>query len=470
MRLLLFISFLLMIPNVLPAQVENTLSLEEFISIVRNHHPIIREIELLEENSESVMMNARGAFDPVLKASLDNKNYEEKNYFERYKGLLTVPTILAADFYVNYESNEGEFLNNSELLPENGLIGAGVNLPLLQGLLFDERRKILQEAKQIRNENKLRQVQRINMLLSEAIESYIGWQWAFNTYQRHLEIVNLADIRLENTKDMFGNGASPAVDTLESYLNVIQKTDKQKEIEQKLIKSIQKVNNFLWLDGYIPTLLEDDVIPTDLDIDIWQDKLTQTQSGLLNDVDSNPELQILDVKQSILRLDRRLQKENLKPKLNLNFQALLDVDQQNNFIDYQTGNYKLGLDFSYPLFTRKERSDIALTDIKIEELSLKQKRKRQELQTKLINSLRQINLFRERLDLVNQNIQLSRTLLSLENEKYSIGESSIFLLNQRESNLLEGFIQELDLKKDILGEYIQILVLTNSIDNINDIL
>ena len=82
---------------------------------------------------------------------------------------------------------------------------------------------------------------------------------------------------------------------------------------------------------------------------------------------NHPELQKLDLKLQQLELDKRLAREYMKPKLDISYYMLnqpfnpVELDPSINLSD----NYKLGVDFSIPLFLRKERAKLTQTKLKI---------------------------------------------------------------------------------------------------------
>ena len=161
---------------------------------------------------------------------------------------------------------------------------------------------------------------------------------------------------------------------------------------------------------------------------------------------AHPALSALRFQKEQLNLEQRLKREMLKPRLQLSYNFLADGWRFNSYGGAEQSylqnmlaeNYKLGVQFSFPLFLRKERANLSLNEIKIQQISLKLLQKRLSLQNKFSfyettasTLLRQI----EQYEAMTNNY---RALLAAENEKFRLGSSSLFLINSREQKLIEA--------------------------------
>ena len=151
---------------------------------------------------------------------------------------------------------------------------------------------------------------------------------------------------------------------------------------------------------------------------------------------SHPDMQLYAFKLNSMDIDRRLKAEQLKPTINVNYNAL-NAPVGNEFIEnFSAANYKWGLEFGIPLFLRKERGDLQLTKIKIQETELNQQQKLLELQNKVKQyHNEQLNL-RAQVTLYTDAVANYNSLLQGEQDKFAAGESSLFLVNSRENNLI----------------------------------
>jgi outer membrane protein TolC len=78
-----------------------------------------------------------------------------------------------------------------------------------------------------------------------------------------------------------------------------------------------------------------------------------------------------------------------------------------------------------------------------------------------INAIeQQLQAFLEQIEMTQQMVTDSNTLLDAEVRKFNFGESSIFLINTRESKFIEARLKQLDLQIKFLktqAEYLQAL-------------
>ena len=97
-----------------------------------------------------------------------------------------------------------------------------------------------------------------------------------------------------------------------------------------------------------------------------------------------------------------------------------------------------------PLFLRKERGELALAKLKVEETELSLSQLRAQLNMKISNA---------RIELANSLIQLeiyqrtaidSKQLLDAERNMFENGESSLFLINMRELNYIQSQLKYLE--------------------------
>ena len=123
------------------------LSLEEFVSMVMTNHPIAQQSSLLDQQAQRVLQKAKGSFDPNLYSSYDQKQYNDVNYYQRFDGGIMIPTWYGITVKSGYERALGVYLNPEEILPEAGLWFAGISVPLARGLVIDQRRTALKQAK-----------------------------------------------------------------------------------------------------------------------------------------------------------------------------------------------------------------------------------------------------------------------------------------------------------------------------------
>jgi hypothetical protein len=116
---------------------------------------------------------------------------------------------------------------------------------------------------------------------------------------------------------------------------------------------------------------------------------------------------------------------------------------------FSTNNYKWGAEFSMPLLLREARGELKVQRIKIQENDLNFEWKRNQLEQKtLALEVTYTNTLSQQ-ELAESNADLYKRLLQAENTKLFNGESSLFLVNQRENSYFENAIKAVELDRKV---------------------
>jgi outer membrane protein TolC len=139
-----------------------------------------------------------------------------------------------------------------------------------------------------------------------------------------------------------------------------------------------------------------------------------------------------------LKVEERWKREKLKPVVDLEYNALVQPFGTNQLNAFNANNYKWGATVYFPLFLRKERGDLRLTQLKIEanQLDLEQKvrgirNKEEAFRNELVQMYQQLEIQRSQ-------VVFAQQLRNAEQTRFDIGESSLFLVNTREVSYLSA--------------------------------
>ena len=168
--------------------------------------------------------------------------------------------------------------------------------------------------------------------------------------------------------------------------------------------------------------------PVDLEIDRQLSQL----------LEQHPLLQQNRFKIESLEVDRRLKREFLKPSVDLKYNALLASTNENLLNNYSINDYKWGVTFSMPLFLRKERGELELANIKLQDANLDIKNKFNSIQSKSLMARNTWNITHEQFNTLEENVAFYQTLLLGEQALFENGESSLFLINSREMGFIDA--------------------------------
>jgi outer membrane protein TolC len=156
-------------------------------------------------------------------------------------------------------------------------------------------------------------------------------------------------------------------------------------------------------------------------------------------------------------VEKKAKFQGLLPTLDLNYNFLNKGYGVNKFFAQPLfeNNYKYGVQFGLPLFQREARGEYSKAKIKLADVDYKTKQTKLEIENKVKSSFNDILALQTQSLLFQDNLRNQALLLKAEESKFSIGESSMFLVNAREIKLLETRQKLAELKtkffKSLLG-------------------
>jgi outer membrane protein TolC len=453
-----FILFSLSIAPLCALSQENNSSLlnfEKFMQIVRQHHPVALQSELQPEFGEATLRMARGSFDPKAFGDLNQKYFDGTNYFSLLDAGLKVPTWFGIELKSGFEQNQGSYLNPENRNPDSGLWYAGISLPLGQGLFIDERRAELRKAKLFNEGSEIQRQFMMNELVYDASKAY--WSW-FNTFHSNRvmeEAIELAQVRFQAVVRSAELGDRPFIDTLEASIQLQLRQQQLLQAQLDLQNTRALLEVFLWADGIIPLELEETTIPEQAieALIISETNLPRiAPNGELinfNEMDSllvsHPAMLLGNLKIETLEVEARLKRELLKPSLDLQYNALSQPIGGDPLAAYSVNNYKWGVHFAMPIFLRKERGSLALAELKINESQLDLELKRAELKFKATTALNTWQNTRAQFLVFFRTSNDFRLLLEAEQQLFFGGESSLFMVNARETAFINAQLKVLEI-------------------------
>jgi outer membrane protein TolC len=437
------------------------LSVEEMLQMVRSNHPIALQANLKIDNAESFERSAKGGFDPKLEADFNNKFYKETNYYSNTHGAIKIPTRSPISFKAGYDLNDGKFLDPSNSTPDDGLFQAGISLPILQGLITDERRTQLKVAEAFTQYSEAEKKALYNQLMFEAYGAYWNWWNAFERTNVAEELIEIATNRFEAIKQRAIAGDRPFIDTVEAYLQ--QQLRQQQLVEAMIleVKSRYYLSGFLWNDNQGQPeglIISEKAIPQN-PTGIEPLELNEYRLASFTEIvnQSHPEIAAYDAKINQLEAEAKWKQEKVKPKLNLEYNMLSTGINSASDNGFSTSNYKWGMTFSVPIFLREARGEVQMARIKIQDSEYSRDLKTNDLINKASASYENLSLIREQLKIAESNLNNYNQLLNAERERFFNGESSLFLVNQREMAYADAKNKVLDLKSKLEMSGIEVL-------------
>ena len=425
----------------------SVMSLSEYLGYVKSFHPIVKQANLIINESEAKLMKARGAFDPKLEVDYDRKIFKNTEYYDRLNASFKIPTWFGVELKGNFEENTGDFLNPQAFVPEDGLYSAGISVPIARGLLTNSRMAMLRQSRLYVKQAQADRQLLVNNILFDATVTYFNWLKTYNEKRVYEDFLTNAEMRFNGIKKSFEVGDKPAIDTLEARIALNNRKLNLEKSRIKFVKSSLELSNYLWLNGNTPIEIQDLVIPDANTFDTID--VTLNTSGLdieSFDIENHPKLQSLDYKFQSLNIEKRLKLNNLLPQIDLQYNFLSQTPEVVR--SFSTSAYKSGVNMSFPLFLRKERGDLKLAKIKLQDTKFEIQNTRVSLKNKIDAINQELDSYLLQNDYTDAIVDDYSKMLTAEERKFFLGESSLFLVNSRESKLIDAKLKAIDIENN----------------------
>ncbi len=422
----------------------------EFLGYVKKYHPLVKQANLKLNEAQANLMQARGAFDPKIEVDFNEKQFKDNQYYSILNSSFKIPTWYGIELKAGFDNSEGIYVNPENTLPNSGLTSFGISVPVGQGLFINQRMADLRKAKIARNLNVAERNSQAVEVIYEASVSYVNWKRSYDEVKLYETYLENALIRYNGISKLIEEGDKPAIDSVEAGIAVKTRRLNLEDAKLKLTKAKLELSNYLWLENNIPLELNDNLFPDATLSKTIKEVLQINELGTI-DLDNHPKIQALDAKIALLKVDRKLKANALLPKLDLSYNYLSEPSYIDN---YRFEDYKIGVNFSFPIFLRKERGSLKLADLKIQDSEFGLQFERKSLENKIKSQQQEIASLEKQREYIRKLIQDYNTLLNAEDRLFEMGESSLFVINSRENSLVSSQINEIVLENRYLNAII----------------
>jgi outer membrane protein TolC len=325
----------------------------------------------------------------------------------------------------------------------------GIQIPLLKNLIYDKRRAAVQQARIAQKQSVAEQTLETNAFLYDAILSYYRWAISLELYNNAEQILNNNKDRLLLVKNAARFGDRPAIDTVEQ-LTQLQTFELQKQNFLMDFANARFLMSAYLLDSSKLTLPE--IIKSTPNSFTTSDSLLrQIELLLIN----HPSIQQSQNKLAMLKIDKKVKFQNLLPTLDIGFNILSKTNPSN--IEFQENyirsNNRYTIKAGIPLRLSEGRGGYKLAQLKVQEQNNLLEFKVLELRSKLNMSINEMLNYNQQLKTLERMVSNYQKLLSAEEQKFKLGESSLFLINSREVKLFEAMQKYAEIKFKSIKAY-----------------
>lgn len=440
---------LLLLLSLTGMAVASPLTLDRVLQQTAEHHPKMRGARLLRSMAEAKVLEKEGAFDPSLFMGTDFLRYNSpsapgKAKFSSSNVLgFQVQDIEGWKLVSGYRLNRQDTKSPASLTGEGGEFFVEFKMPLLRGLGTNEKQTQLAQAEVGRQlAEALAQITRLEVLL---VASVAYWDWCaacteWKLIQRNLL---LAEERAGQVQKRVEAGDLPRIDGVEARQEVERRREALAKAQRNVEKALFKLSLYLWnSQGQAESLPSTSQAVLTFPQEMAERVLGSTGQGLAQPVDWDhqeilraelqavrlrPELRHIRFQQEVVELDRRLAENDQLPALDLSLGPGLDTGNQGIGL-----SYKVGLELTIPLATRNADGRLQGARLKTDKLELEQVLEIQRILSEVRDAASLIATSRERLGPALESLRLAQQLEEAERIRFELGDSTLFLVNQRE--------------------------------------
>lgn len=422
---------------------QEVLTFNEYLGYVKKYHPVVKQANLEVNKAQAGLMAARGGFDPKIEVDYDKKEFKNYEYYSILNSSFKIPTWYGIEIKAAFDNSEGYYLNPQNTTPNSGLTSLGITVPLGQGLFINQRMADVRTAKiQLQISDAERKLRAVNVLY-DASAAYFNWKKTYDENRLYENYLGYASERYNGVLKLIEQGAAPAIDSVEAGITVRNRRLGLEDSKLKLAKAKLELANYLWIED-VPVELANNVKPeenlmTTLRETLKTNNLVQDSSA----IESHPKITALENKADILEVERRLKANQLLPKIDVGYHYL---SEPSYFDNYRFEDYKFGLNFSFPIFLRKERGALKLARLKLQDMQFEISSERLKLKNKIEAQQTEIISLQKQKREIDGLVESYNIMLTSEERLFSYGESSIFLINTRENNLVSARLSQITME------------------------
>jgi outer membrane protein TolC len=450
MKRLLLIFLALTSSSFLVAQQENLLTIDAFLDFVRKNHPIAKQADLVVTQAEARRLSALGNFDPSVSFGSARKEFKDQTYYNYSDADLKIPVWAGIDLEASYMLADGDFLNPQLVVPNTGLYSVGISIPVARGLVMDNRRAAVKEARVLEAQSADDRLNRLNDLIFRAANVYWDWVLAYEQVKVFERAVETARIRFDAVKRSYMTGQLPAVDTLESFIQYQNRMFSLNDAKLAFEQAGIELSTHLWAENGLPLLLAPDVAPAERLSEEFPLAL-RPESYWIDLVGDHPRLRMIRQFRRLLGVRKQLAVNNLLPEVNLQYRFLSETSPwMEAGFSANPNDYTFGVKASIPLFMRRPRGDLKLVNAQIAFNTVETDFLLIDLENNVRQQFRAVETAAIQAVLSKEVMVNSAALFNFEVRKFGVGESTLFLINARELAAIDAEVQFLRTQNRLL--------------------
>ena len=424
-----------------------SLTLNSVLEQAALYHPELLLASIKQRQAQAALLQTQGQFDPTLSSTVLTHRYQtssklgEAQYTTEAINKLSVKLRSGIKVALGNKLRRDDASSSFSPTGEAGETFLEVNVPLLRGLVRNKAQAAEQKAQLKIDQAEATLLAKRLSILEKAGKTYWDWVKAGLVVHVSERMVMLADQRLQGIKRKVNLGDSAAIEAVEAEQALRRRQTKLLEEQLALGVLSEQLRLSLWeptrqevTQKALAPLVPDDMPALD-------EKPFQqfVEDGKVTAYRLRPELRVLSLGQQLAEVDWQLAKRDLLPQLDLLARPGLQLGA-----DGIGPAFTVGLTFSLPLLRRDAKGRQQLAELASESVSGQERLILAQIQVEVTQAAMALDQVYKQAELANQRFKLAQQLATAERRRFSLGDSSLFLVNTRER-------REAEAEKSLLG-------------------
>lgn len=426
-------------------QAKGKLTLDVYLHAVDANFPGLVSAEDQRRIASANRLEKQGVFDPLFSTEDGYTRMQNTSHVGEPRDVLfDYPKIelpfrsgirVFGQYRYNPNSAESPYIETGE----GGEYSAGILVPLLRGLFLNEQSVAEKDAKygeQLATQTYF--LTRLDTLL-RAGSTYWVWVGAKQKADVSRQILTLASKITDIARQQERAGDLAQIYVTEAEEDVQRRDADLSQAQRDFQRSSFRLSTLLFDMGGIPLPLPgEDNVPDDVPRPA-EVSVTETDHHVVRALATRPELKAIDVQKKAAMLQLKLAQNQLLPTLNAVYTEGYDTGL------HGIGNvYRGQLTFSEPLLLRTAKGKVAAAKLKLDKLDKDRQAEEQRIRNEVLDAISAINLAFKRFLALEQQVDRAQKVYLGEKEKFNFGDSTVFLIAERERQLNEAKVRMID--------------------------
>lgn len=421
--------------------VAKPLSFSEVTTSVDKHHPLLAAVKQDVVIAEGEKLSAKGGFDPIWRS---RATWELLGYYssKRLDTVVTQPLpVLGASVFGGYKLGLGTFASydgKSQTL-DLGEIRGGLVLPLYRDSAIDARRAALFAAEL---SPKIAEagvaVQRLELHRSAAIR-YWNWVEAGQVVTVAKDLLALAEDRDAALGARVLKGDLAKIEQEDNLRAILGRKATLISTERSLAAAAIELSMFLRDTNGKPR------VPTAAELPLFAEPkplvVGTVEEEVKKAIARRPEILRLEEQKKQVGYEQDLAKNGGKPAFD--FQIVAAKDFGNGLPQLYPTQLEIGLVIDIPLLARGPDGKAAQAAAKADKLDYQLTFARDRIGADVRDALSLEETARARLALARSELALARKLAAAERDAFFLGQSTLLMVNLRETAVAEAAAREI---------------------------